>query len=80
MLAAVFAVAVRPRLWSTGAAQLFVLAPRGWWRRWPPVPTPDAEYLRFRLQTMYGDDGHQPEVDDVVTYLEWCRGTRAALR
>jgi hypothetical protein len=61
-------------------AQLFALAPRGWWRRAPFLPLPDRDYLRFRLQTMYGDPSRLPVGEDVVTYLKWCRGYRGALR
>jgi hypothetical protein len=68
------AVLVRPALWATAVVQLFRLAPGGWWRRWPPVPAPDPGYLRFRLQTQYGDPSREPEVADLVAYLEWCRG------
>jgi hypothetical protein len=53
--------------------QVFVLARRGWWRRAPFLPLPDVAYLRFRMQTMYGDPHHVPEPHDVVTYLHWCR-------
>ena len=67
------AVAVRPALWLTAVVQLMRLAPAGWWRRWPPLPVPDRDYLRFRLVTQYGDPDHEPEPGDVVTYLEWCR-------
>jgi hypothetical protein len=35
---------------------------------------PDAAYLRFRMVTAYGDPQHEPEPEDLVTYLEWCRG------
>jgi hypothetical protein len=77
---AVGAVAVRPGLWGTAIVQAFALAPRGWWRRSPFLPLPDAEYLRFRLQTQYGDPDHQPEPGDLVTYLKWCKGYRAVLR
>jgi len=73
MRRAAAAIAVRPRLWGTAVRQVVRLAPRGWWRRWPPVPLPDAEYLRFRLVTQYGDPDRMPDADDVVTYLEWCR-------
>ncbi len=52
------------------------LAPTGWWRRWPPLPRPDPAYLRFRLQTAYGDPGRDPDPGDVVTYLRWCRRRR----
>ncbi|MGI9120920.1 MAG: hypothetical protein ACR2G7_12510 [Acidimicrobiales bacterium] len=77
---AVVAVAARPGLWSTAAGQLVRLAPTGWWRRWPPLPRPDAAYLRFRLQTAYGDAVAAPEPADVVTYLEWCRDWRRSHR
>jgi hypothetical protein len=65
---ALVALAVRPRLWSAAAR----LVPPGWWRRWPPRPLPPPDYLRFRAQTMYGDDGRFDPAD-LVTYLEWCR-------
>ncbi len=45
----------------------------GWWQRRPFLPLPDPAYLRFRLQTAYGDPARSPEPDDVVTYLRWCR-------
>ena len=70
---AALAVAVRPRLWGVAVAQTLRLAVPGWWRRWPPLPLPDPDYLRFRLQTAYGDAGRGPSADDVVAYLEWCR-------
>ena len=72
--AAAAAVARHPSLWGTALVQLGRLAPTGWWRRWPPVPAPDREYLRFRLQTQYGDPDRAPEPADLLTYLHWCRG------
>jgi hypothetical protein len=73
---AVVGLALRPALWPTACRQLAILARPHWWRRWPPVPQPDPAYLRFRLQVQYGDAAHEPEVDDVLTYLEWCRRMR----
>jgi hypothetical protein len=32
------------------------------------------------MQTAYGDPDREPEPDDVVTYLRWCRSTRELLR
>jgi hypothetical protein len=75
-VAAAAAVARRPALWTTAVRQLFVLARPGWWRRWAPLPAPDPDYLRFRLQTAYGDPDRAPEPVDVVTYLHWCREWR----
>jgi len=82
---AVGALVRRPHLWSVAVVTAVRLAPRGWWRRWPPVPWPDAEYWRFRMQTAYGGDGDAPpQPEDVVAYLEWCaqrwRRRRRALR
>lgn len=70
---AFLAVLRRPDLWATATVQLFRLASPGWWRRWPPVPMPDPGYLRFRLQTQYGDAEREPEPADLLTYLHWCR-------
>lgn len=70
---AVLAVAAHPSLWLVGVRQVMVLARPGWWRQPPFLPLPDRAYLRFRLQTAYGDAGHDPDPDDVVTYLRWCR-------
>ena len=67
------AVAGHPELWLTALRQLRLLTPDRWWRRAPFLPVPDAAYLRFRMETAYGDGGHAPEAHDVVTYLRWCR-------
>ena len=65
---------VRPSLWGIALVQLFRLAPTGWWRHSPFLPLPDRDYLRFRLQTQYGDPDHAPDPGDLVTYLRWCKG------
>ncbi len=72
-LAVTGAVAARPWLWLTALRQLRRLAPRGWWRRPPFLPTPDRDYLRFRMETMYGMEQAELAPEDFVTYLSWCR-------
>jgi hypothetical protein len=67
------ALARHPGLWATAARQVLVLAASGWWRRAPFLPLPDPAYLRFRLQTAYGDPAREPAPGDLVTYLHWCR-------
>lgn len=82
----VVAVARRPDLWCVAIRQWSRTVPNRWWRRWPPLPVPTAEYVRFRLLTQYGgprptsvvDTGggetrRTPSADDVVHYLAWCR-------
>jgi hypothetical protein len=70
-------VATHPRLWATALRQARRLARPRWWRRAPWLPLPDADYLRFRFETQYGNAPADPR--DVVAYLEWCRrmGDRA---
>ena len=70
---AALAVAVRPGLWAVAVRQCLRLAVPGWWRRWPPLPAPDPEYLAFRFQTAFGDRAAGPAPADVVAYLQWCR-------
>jgi len=66
-------VVVRPRLWPVAIVTVFRLARRGWWRRWPLLPVPDADYWRFRMVTAYGGSGSsRPLPRDVVAYLDWC--------
>jgi hypothetical protein len=70
-------LARRPALWSVAVRQLFQLAARDWWRRAPFLPLPAPDYLRFRLQTMYGGNDHAPEPQDLVRWLAWCRSQKA---
>ncbi len=77
---AVWAVVRQPSLWTTAVLQLLTLAAPGWWRRSPHLPYPPDDYLRFRLQTQYGDPQHEPEPADLVSYLHWCRSMRALTR
>jgi hypothetical protein len=72
------AIARHPSLWSTALRQARRVVPTGWWRRPPFLPVPDREYVRFRLETQYGDGPPAPA--DVVTYLRWCRAEEQALR
>ncbi len=69
----VIGLARHPGLWATAVRQVFVLAPPGWWRTKPFLPLPDADYLRFRLQTAYGDADSAPPTQDLISYLHWCR-------
>jgi hypothetical protein len=72
------AFAARPWLWPAALAALRRLAPEGWWRRWPPVPIPDAGYWRFRMETVYGGTGEKvPDRRDIVAFVEWCRSMPA---
>jgi hypothetical protein len=74
------AVFRRPSIWRTALVESAGLVPRGWWRRWPPLPLPSAGWLAFRMETAYGDAGLRPSPEDVVTWLDWCRASRRPTR
>ena len=67
--------AVSPRL----AVDLLRLAwsfrSRDWWRRWPFLPLPPRDYMRWRMFTAYGDEDAVPPVDDIVNFARWRRET-----
>ena len=65
-------VARRPSLWLTAIVQA--------WRMFPPR----ADYVRFRMHTMYGADPaaiRDADVgNDLCLYLDWCRRVNALER
>ena len=67
------AVARHPSLWTTAIVEALRLTPRRWWTRKPFLPVPDRAYLRFRMETQYGDPNHVPDPVDVLTWLRWCK-------
>jgi hypothetical protein len=44
---------------------------RAWHRRFPFLPLPDRDYLRWRMYTAYGDDSAVPSAHDVERYAHW---------
>ncbi|MEN8234285.1 MAG: hypothetical protein ABFR89_05115 [Actinomycetota bacterium] len=65
------AIAKRPRLWATAVGATFAFAPPGWWHHPPFLPIPDADLMRWRVTTAYGDEETPIAPDDVLSYLEW---------
>jgi len=59
---------------ATGAALLRVawrFRRRGWWRRFPFLPLPALEYVRWRMHTAYGDADIVPPAREVERYARW---------
>jgi hypothetical protein len=59
---------------STAAALIGVawrFRRRGWPTRFPFLPLPDREYVRWRMLTAYGDEDAVPPASDVVRYARW---------
>lgn len=48
----------------------------GWYRRPPFLPLPPAGYLRWRMETAYGDPDADPPVREAARYLTWASRMR----
>lgn len=44
---------------------------RDWMRRFPFLPLPAQDYVRWRMHTAYGRDDAVPPADDVIRYARW---------
>jgi hypothetical protein len=44
---------------------------RDWYKRFPFLPLPARDYVRWRLHTAYGRDDAVPPADDVIRYARW---------
>lgn len=67
------AVVVRPRLWVSALRSAKHLVPRQWWRSGSHLPMPPRAYIDFRMSTQYGYGADQPEIADIIDYLEWSK-------
>ena len=48
---------------------------RDWYARFPFLPLPPREYMRWRMFTAYGDENAVPPIQDVVNFARWRRET-----
>jgi hypothetical protein len=72
------AVVLRPWLWPVAVGEMFRLAAPRWWAKWPPLPVPADPLWRFRMETAYGGSGDSaPSVEDIQSFLAWCREHRS---
>ena len=60
----VLAIAPRAVLWPPLAADLLRVA-------FPFLPVPSRDYVRWRMQTAYGDEDAVPPAADVIRYARW---------
>ena len=73
-----FAVVRHPSLWVVGIVSIRRLAAPRWWRCWPPLPAPSAEYLRFRAVTNTGTED-LPTPEETLRFLKWAGANRGVL-
>lgn len=61
-----------------GAAWAF--RARRWYRRPPFLPLPPRSYVRWRMETAYGDPEAVPAADEMERYLVWASRMRRQMR
>ena len=44
---------------------------RHWYRRFPFLPLPEREYVRWRMYTAYGDEDAIPTAKELERYARW---------
>ena len=52
---------------------------RGWALRFPFLPVPPTEYVRWRMETAYGDPDAAPPVDELERFVVWASRMRARM-
>jgi hypothetical protein len=70
----------RPGLIPHLARAAWAFRARGWYRRPPFLPLPPRSYLRWRMETAYGDPDHVPSDREIARYLVWTTRMRRLMR
>ena len=53
---------------------------RGWYRRRPFLPLPPRSYVRWRMETAYGEPDHEPTTHEIERYVVWTARMRQMMR
>tara|TARA_B100001971_G_scaffold41028_1_gene36058 strand:+ start:2182 stop:2493 length:312 start_codon:yes stop_codon:yes gene_type:complete len=53
---------------------------RDWYRRPPFLPLPPASYMKWRMETAYGDPEAVPTDDELERYLVWTARMRSQMK
>jgi hypothetical protein len=62
---------VRPRLATALVRVAWRFRARQWYARFPFLPVPDRDYVRWRMYTAYGAADAVPPAPDVERYALW---------
>ena len=69
-----------PRVIPQLAGAAWAFRARGWYRRPPFLPLPTRHYLRWRMETAYGDPDAEPEAGELERYVVWASRMRVLMR
>ena len=70
----------RPRALPDLLRAAWAFRARNWYRRLPFLPLPPLSYMRWRLDTAYGDPQARPSDDELERYLAWGTAMRRGMR
>ncbi len=70
----------RPGLWPDLLAAAWAFRRRGWYLRPPFLPLPSPAYMRWRLETAYGEGGAIPPTDELARFVSWSAAMRRRMR
>jgi len=70
----------RPRLIPHLVGVAWAFRARKWYARPPFLPLPPRSYLRWRMETAYGDADAVPPAEDLERYLVWTSRMRREMR
>lgn len=62
---------IRPKLGLDLVRVAWRFRSRDWNKRFPFLPVPDRNYVRWRMYTAYGDYNAVPPAKDVERYARW---------
>jgi hypothetical protein len=70
----------RPRVIPHLVRAAWAFRARDWYRRPPFLPVPPRSYVRWRMDTAYGDPAHEPAANEVERYVVWTTRMRQLMR
>jgi len=69
----------RPGLVPALLGTAWAFRARGWYKRFPFLPIPPRSYIRWRMETAYGDPEAIPPAEDLERFLRWASRMRKGM-
>lgn len=69
-----------PRVLPHLASAAWAFRARDWYRKPPFLPLPPRSYVRWRMETAYGDPDALPDPREIERYVRWASWMRHLMR
>ncbi|MCE2454537.1 MAG: hypothetical protein J4G12_01800 [Gemmatimonadetes bacterium] len=76
ILAMAALVLTNPRYLPLALSSAWAFRAHRWWARPPFLPLPSLTYVRWRMDTAYGDPAAAPSRDELKGFLQWAHRAR----